>query len=166
MDVDSIFHRTYPRLFRYLHRLTGSPDTADDLAQESFVRLVSRPPPDADVQPWLFRVATNLFLDGARAAGRHRRLLASAPLDPPAPPLPDEAVEHAERVRRVRAALERIPERDRAILLMRAEGFRYEEIAHAVDVAPSSIGPLLARAVRRFVTVYSRPEGGNDDASE
>lgn len=162
MDIDALFHRTYPQLFRYLHRLTGNPDTADDLAQESFVRLVARPMPEAEARPWLFRVATNLFLDGARRAQRHRRLLAVHPVLPGGAPAPDEEVEHTERVRGVREALEKLPERDRVILLMRMEGFKYDEIARAVGVAPGSIGTLLARATRRFTAAYPGREDGND----
>jgi RNA polymerase sigma-70 factor (ECF subfamily) len=164
VDLDALFRRVYPQLFRYLHRLTGNPDTADDLAQESFVRLVSRPLPEEEAKPWLFRVATNLFLDGARTARRRERILSVVPFEPAALPRPDEEVEHAERVRQVRETLDRLPERDRVILLMRAEGFRYEEIARAVGVAPGSIGTLLARATRRFTTAYSGQEG-DDDAS-
>lgn len=165
MDIDALFHRVYPQLFRYLHRLTGSPDVADDLAQESFVRLVSRPLPESEAKPWLFRVATNLFLDRARSARRQSHLLVLNPVLPGALPQPDEEVEQAERVQGVRSALDGLSERDRTLLLMRAEGFKYEEIARAVNVAPGSVGTLLTRATRRFVAAYSGREEEND-ASE
>jgi RNA polymerase sigma-70 factor (ECF subfamily) len=50
------------------------------------------------------------------------------------------------------------------ILLMREEGFRYEEIARAVGVAPGSVGTLLARATRRFVQVYSGEKTGDESS--
>lgn len=129
------------------------------------MRLVSRPLPEAEARPWLFRVATNLFLDRTRTARRHERLLTLTPVLPGALPQPDEAVEREEQVELVRGALDALPERDRTLLLMRAEGFRYEEIARAVDVAPGSVGTLLTCATRRFIAAYSGREGG-DDASE
>src|SRR3712207_7447153 len=55
--------RSYPSLYRYLHRLTGDADVAEDLAQESFVRLLGRRVSDDGVRVWLFTVATNLVRD-------------------------------------------------------------------------------------------------------
>lgn len=164
VDFDAIFQRLYPQLYRYLHRLTGNPDTAEDIAQESFLRLLSRPLSEDEARRWLFTVATNLVRDGARSVKTRRRLLVAVPVGPGAQPLQDEEVERQESIARVRAALDRIPERDRMILLMREEGFRYEEIAGAIGVAPGSVGTLLARAARRFADVY-RSQETNDDPS-
>ena len=154
MDVDGLFHRLYPPLFRYLVRLTGDEDAADDAAQEAFVRLTKQPLPESEVRPWLFTVATNLVRDRARKAERHRRLQAHVP-DGYQADAPDVSTERGERIARVRRALERVSERDRMMLLMREEGFRYDEIARAVDVAPGSVGTLLARAAKRFEKAYT-----------
>ena len=51
-----------------------------------------------------------------------------------------------------------LSERDRQILLMREEGFRYEEIAKSIDVAPGSVGTLIARALKRFASAYRTGE--------
>lgn len=159
MNFDAVFHRVYPQLYRYLHRLTGSPDAAADVAQESFTRLLAKPLPEEDARRWLFTVATNLVRDGARTARTRERLLTANPVTSATPAQPDELAERRERIARVREALECLPERDRTILLMRQEGFRYEEIAEVVGVAPGSVGTLLARATRRFAQVYRREEG-------
>jgi RNA polymerase sigma-70 factor, ECF subfamily len=157
-DFEGLFQRLYPQLFRYLHRLTGSVDTAEDLAQESFVRLLARPLPEDQARRWLFTVATNLVRDGARTAKTRQRLLAATPVGPSAPPLQDETAERKQTVAAVRAALECLAERDRMLLLMREEGFRYDEIAEAVGVAPGSVGTLIARAAKRFAEVYRKQE--------
>lgn len=158
MDFDGLFQRLYPSLYRYLHRLTGDPDAAEDIAQESFVRLLKQRLPDDEVRPWLFTVATNLVRDRARKAERRQRLLTgAAPLVKPAA-LPDEDVERSERIQRVRIVLERMSDRDRKLLLMREEGFKYDEIAQVVGVAPASVGTLVARALRRFVEMFEREE--------
>lgn len=154
MEVERLFQRLYPPLFRYLHRLTGDPDAADDAAQEAFVRLTTQRLPDAEVRPWLFTVATNLVRDRARKSERHRRLQGNVPSATPAV-APDVSTERKERIAMVRAALERVSERDRTMLLMREEGFKYDEIARAVDVAPGSVGTLLARAAKRFERAYT-----------
>lgn len=154
-DFDALYRRVHPQLFRYLDRLLGDPDAAEDLAQEAFVRLLSRPDLDDEAaRLWLFTVATNLVRDRGRSAARRQRLLQAVPVAPAAGPLPDQELETAERIGAVRAALGQLAERDRQLLLMREEGFRYAEIAEVVGVAPASVGTLIARALKRFVEVY------------
>ena len=158
MDFDAVFERLYPSLFRYLQRLTGDEDVAEDIAQESFVRLLRQTLPESEVRPWLFTVAMNLVRDRARKTERRHRLLTGAPDLVTRQPLPDEDVERSERVAAVREVLERLPERDRQLLLMREEGFKYEEIARVIGVAPASVGTLIARALKKFVAEYESNE--------
>lgn len=154
MNYDRLFEQLYPPLLRYLRRLTGDADAAEDAAQEAFVRLTEQSLPEGEVRPWLFTVATNLVRDRARKEGRHRRLQPHVP-ESRGPELPDVALARRERVGQVRRALAELPERDRTMLLMREEGFKYDEIARAVDVAAGSVGTLLARASRRFAETYT-----------
>lgn len=153
MDHERLFRLGYPPLFRYLHRLTGDADVADDVAQEAFVRLTHQEMAEHDVRPWLFTVATNLVRDRARKAQRHHRLEPQVPRPQPVP-LPDAVTEQNETVAAVRRVLDLLPERDRTMLLMREEGFQYDEIARSVGVAPTSVGTLLARAGRRFAEAF------------
>lgn len=154
MDFDELFQGLYPSLYRYLHRLTGDADAAEDIAQEAFVRLLRQSLPEAEVRPWLFTVAMNLVRDRARKLERRQRLLSTAPPLTGTVSRPDDDVERLERVEAVRTVLGSLSERDRQLLLMREEGFKYEEIANVIGVAPSSVGTLIARALRRFVDVY------------
>lgn len=158
MDFDAIFRRWYPVLHRYLLRLTGDADVAEDLAQEAFVRLLSRPLPEDEARLWLFTVATNLVRDAGRMRRRRERLLSATPPLTGTLPAPNEQVERAETVRHVRAALDVLAPREREMLLMKQEGFRYDEIARVAGVAPGSVGTLLARALRRFAAAYERPK--------
>ncbi len=75
---------------------------------------------------------------------------------------PDEDLERKERIGSVRAALDVLAERDRQMLLMREEGFRYDEIAEAVGVAPGSVGTLMARALKKFTAVYGFDRDDDD----
>lgn len=159
-SFSSLYRRLHPQILRYLHRLLGDADAAEDVAQEAFMRLLQRPDlTDEGARLWLFTVATNLVRDRGRAASRHQRLLASAPIPiPVGEPLPDETTERSEEIARVRRALSALAERDREILLMREEGFRYEEIAEAIGVAATSVGTLIARALKRFASEYRTGE--------
>lgn len=161
VEFEQLFHQVYPSLLRYCHRLAGDPDVAEDMAQEAFVRLhrngVTGPVPALRV--WLFRVATRLIQDRGRAVRNRARLLEENPVLPWEAPDPEEGVERSRTVGRVRQILERLDGRDRELLLMREEGFSYREMAEVVGVAPGSIGTLLARAQRRFTTMFEK-EGG------
>jgi RNA polymerase sigma factor (sigma-70 family) len=65
----------------------------------------------------------------------------------------------------VRAALTTLKERDREALLLKAEGFNYEEIAATLGLAKGAVGTTLARARRRLVEAYREQERGKHVAS-
>lgn len=153
MDAAILFAEHHPSLFRYLARLTGDPDVAEDAAQEAFVRLMERPPAPGETRAWLFRVGTNAAWMALRTRGRRKRLLEGAAERVPigdAPRPPDAHAEASETRDRVRAALESLTPRDRQILLMQQEGFRYREIAEAVGTTTQSVGTMIARALNKL----------------
>lgn len=154
MDLAALFARHHAELYRYAERFTGDADLAEDVVQDAFVRLAERPPRDGThLRAWLYRVATTVALDALRAA-RRRQFLAAANVTrlPVADAAPDPAteVERAEVRARVRAALAELEPRDRAILLMREEGFHHREIAEAVGTTEKSVGTMIARALAKL----------------
>jgi RNA polymerase sigma factor (sigma-70 family) len=154
MSLEELFARHHAELYRYAARFTGDPDLAEDVVQDVFVRLAERPPADQErVRGWLFRVATTIAVDAMRS-NRRRRGLALAwperlPMGDP-PPDPAVAAERSELRRRVREALAGLSEKERAILLMREEGFAHREIAAAVGTTTKSVGTMIARALEKL----------------
>lgn len=152
-----VFESQFPRVFRYIDRQSGDAELAADVAQDAFVRLYQRGSlPDAP-EAWLITVAQNLFRNARTRATRRRRLLTverggDVLADPP--PSPQEAVCAGEDAARVRAALDRLPERDRQLLILRAEGFSYRQMARVLGLHEASLGTLLARARRSFRAAY------------
>ncbi len=152
-----LFEAHFRRLYRYLNRLSGEPELAADVVQEAFVKLYQRGSlPDAP-EAWLITVAMNLFRNVKSTRKRRLRLLTPArgegvQADPP--PSPDQAASDRDTRRRVRFALGRLPERERSLLLLQAEGYSYREIATALALNEASIGVLLARARRTFRKTY------------
>jgi RNA polymerase sigma-70 factor (ECF subfamily) len=169
VNIRRLFERHYPNLVWYLHGRVRDRDLAEDLAQEAFVRLLEKPPraPDA----WLYVVAGNLARDAQRSEGRRARHLeivdsgdrSGEAVDPA--PGADTAMCRAEESALVQDTLAMLPERDAALLVMRADDVSYREIAAAIGVAPTSVGPLLARAQQRFIRALgSRAEQRRNDA--
>ncbi|MFI5279327.1 MAG: sigma-70 family RNA polymerase sigma factor [Gemmatimonadales bacterium] len=151
-------------LVRMLTRRTGDRERAEDLAQEVFLRALEAPPQNP--KPWLFAVALNLARDEGRRdirQGRGLELLKGESRDAAAP-APDEGMEVSEERAAVRRALAHLTEQDRSALLLKAEGFSYEEIASALGLAKGAIGTTLARARRRLVEAY-RSKGGLSDVA-
>ena len=152
-----LFEREFPRLFRYLDRLSGEPDLAADLAQEAFVRLNDRREMPDHPPLWLITVALNLFRNVKTTRSRRRRLFTATQVDATlADPSPDPAenVQAEETRAQVRRAIDRLDDRDRQLLLLRAEGYSYRDMASVLGLNENSVGTLLARAKRAFREAY------------
>jgi RNA polymerase sigma factor (sigma-70 family) len=158
-----VFRRRYAELVRLAARITGDAGEAEDVAQEALDRLSTHAVlgrPDEEIAAWLRRVTINTSFNRlrsrSRAADREQRTAAAErPLrevDPAGPQLAQ--LVRSEEQAQVRAALARLPERQRACLLLRHSGYRYAEIAAAVGVAEGSVGALLARGERGFRRHY------------
>lgn len=160
-SAEPLYRSHAPALFSYLVRMTGDPDHAADVLQDTFHRLMERPPSDArNVRGWLFRVATNLLRDGERRAVRRLEALSTLHAErflSDRPPAPDRRVMEAEAQDRARALLAALSTRDRAILLMREEGFTHREIAEAVGTTTGSVGTLIARALDKLTRTTATP---------
>lgn len=167
--VGSLFDRWHRPLLRFLRTRVRDGAAAEDIAQDAFVRLLDQPPArrPRDARAWLFAVAANLAADHARRAqGRERRLALVRAEAAGAGPAAGGSDPHAELLRAeeaalVRAALAALSDRDRTLLTLHNDGYAYAEIAAALGVAPGSVGPLLARAQRRFVRTFTLMEGSD-----
>ncbi len=151
-DVGELDQLDHESLVRLLYRRTGDRERAEDLAQDVFVRALETPP--LHPKPWLFAVALNLARDDGRRSALHARKLALLEAESGPVPGPDAALERSERAGAVHAALATLGEKDREALLLKAEGFNYDEIATALGLAKGAVGTTLARARRRLVEAF------------
>ena len=161
---EAIFQEQWPRVYGVLFRLVGDRAEAEDLALEAFWRLYRRAPRQGDNLPaWLYRVATNLGLNALRARQRRMNYEEQAgrlALENDSPADPSVEVERDEQRRLVQAALAEIKPQYARLLALRHSGLSYAELVSVLDVAPGSIGTLLARAEAEFEKRYRRLEGG------
>jgi RNA polymerase sigma factor (sigma-70 family) len=148
---EGLFDAHFQKVFRYLDRASGDPALAEDLAQETFLRLFRRGAMPDSPGAWLASVAMNLLRNAKSKETRRRRLdsperAIGAHSESPEPPDPGREEDRG----RARAALDRLPQRERDLLLLRAEGLSYRELADALGIAEASVGTLLARAKTQF----------------
>jgi RNA polymerase sigma-70 factor (ECF subfamily) len=164
LDLTALYRDYHESLVRMVYRRTGDRDRAEDIAQETFARALAAPPENP--RPWLFAVALNLVReDGRRSVRQGRRLQLLKAESPQSAPTPDTEFDREERTQSVRAALDQLSERDREALLLKAEGFNYDEIAATLGLAKGAIGTTLARARRRLVEAYRAGEKEKHAAS-
>jgi RNA polymerase sigma-70 factor (ECF subfamily) len=146
-------------LVNFLYRMVRDSATAEDLAQEVFLRVYrarKQYSPSAKFTTWLFRIATNLALNSVRD-NRYRLLQVSidapveedeAPIQVPARDLRiDEHMVERDRAEFIRRAIAKLPEKQRvAVLLHKYEEMDYGEIARILECSESALKSLLFRA--------------------
>ena len=145
-DFNALYRKYAPDVFRFALYLSGSRADAEDITSETFVRVWTSAAPveAATVKGYLFTIARNLFLQELRKR-KPRAELDEGLLDPRANP--HAQAEHKDEMHAVLAGLQRLPETDRAALLMRAmEGLPYEEIARGLKISLSSVKVKIHRA--------------------
>jgi RNA polymerase sigma factor (sigma-70 family) len=152
------------RLHAFLQRLSGRREVADDLLQQTFLKLAERGPdlrPDSDLRAWLFTVARNL----------HTTLLRSRPatsepesLEALSSPPPD--VEARLLLGDVEGALARLRVEDRELLLLvGVEGFEPSAVAVLLGLGQAALRQRLARARSRLLAELERKSSGPDTGS-
>ena len=166
------FRRLYdalaPELGRYLARLCGDPDQAQDLLQETFVkayRALPRTRAGLAPRPWLYKIATNAARSAARRAYWKRVLtFGSGPPDPPDPAGMgfESRYAEAELVERALAAIK--PGYAAPLLLHWREGFDIDELCDILGLSRHNLKKRLYRAKKAFAAAYAhecaRSEGG------
>jgi RNA polymerase sigma-70 factor (ECF subfamily) len=150
---DALFHAHYPRLVAMLARLLGDRGQAEEIVADAFCKLAEQHGAADAPTRWLYRVAMNAGLDTLRSNARRKRREEAAQRPQTAAGALDIllADERRERVRRV---LSKMKPRDAQLLLLRADGMPYRELAPTLEIQPGSVGSILARAEREFERRY------------
>ncbi len=162
---EELFRRYTSPVVSFLTRLLRDPGRAEELAQEVFVRIYQardRYEPRARFSTWLFGIAHNLALNElGRAYRKRERPLEEGfteRLEHPGPGAEDQ-VDARRTALAVERALERLPDRQRAALLLRTqEGLAYAEIAEVLGTSQGGVKSLLHRA-RESCLETMRKEG-------
>ena len=154
-QIADLFHRYRDELTRRLIRMVKSRETAADLVQETYLRLLRCREERVVEQPraLLHRIAGNLAIDHLRKekhAFHNTNSMDVAMAVPCQAPSPERELLGKQRLRMFLQVLERLPPRSReAFVLCRVYGYSYQEIAARLNVSESGVEKLLMRALDR-----------------
>ena len=145
-----LLDRYQGRLWRLLLRLTGGPQEAEDLLQETFVRVLRSYRTfsgHSSFATWMYAIALNVF----RSRLRKQRRQTPQPVDLMAvsgTASPETSAEQHEAAEQVRRAVQSLPEQQRsAIILSRYEGMSYEQIAEIFGCSVDAVKQRVRRAM-------------------
>ncbi|MEN0129986.1 MAG: RNA polymerase sigma factor SigE [Brevundimonas sp.] len=158
------------RVYRLAYRLTGNRPDAEDLTQETFVRVFRslHTYQPGTFEGWMHRITTNLFLDQARRRQRIRMDAMGEEADryPSGDQLaaPERAFEHGNLDHDIQRALDELPPEYRAaVVLCDIEGLSYEEIAVTLGIKLGTVRSRIHRARARLrVSLEHRAPAGVD----
>ena len=156
------------RIVRYLYRLTGDRDEAEDLAQDTFLQAyqsILKTTSELSLSAWLYRIATN----NAHRRWRRRKLVSFIPLLGIEKPdshavegSPDRVVERI----LIENALLQVGRESRACMVLHyVEGLKYREIAEIVGISEEAVRKRVARGNERFRQVFNRESESQSDAT-
>lgn len=160
-EFERLYRRHARPLWAYLARASGSPQAADDLAQECFMRYLRAAPRLADDdhrRNYLYRIGTNLLRNRFQRAPREEELMddEAATVQHTAPGAGED---HQILRRDVAALLQRLTLRQRQMLwLAYVEGFTHREIGIQLGLGTDSVRQLLLRARRKLAALAREPE--------
>jgi len=146
---ERLFLQEYPKVLAIAYRVLADRTAAEDVAQEVFLKFHRSYSPDSErASGWLHSAAVHSALNVIRGERRRAQRETAHALDParPADANPERLVEEAEQRREVRRALNRLPQRTAAVLMLRHSGLSYAEVATALGIKVGNVGTLLRRA--------------------
>lgn len=162
---DELVRQHADRVYRLAYRLSGNQQDAEDLTQETFIRVfrsVQNYQPGT-FEGWLHRITTNLFLDMVRRRGRIRMEALPEDYDrvPGDQPNPEQIYHDARLGPDLQAALDSLPPEFRAaVVLCDVEGLSYEEIGATLGVRLGTVRSRIHRgrqALRDYLAAHSGP---------
>lgn len=163
-EITTIFKEIYPNLCRFLESIVGRGYQAQDIAQESFLRLCQADfgqVSNDEIRFWLFRVARNLALNEVNK-GKTRIRLWNQLLEffSKTEPNPEELLVRSEKQRIVRELLNQLPEQQRSALLLREqEEMSYREIAMILNVSESKVKIDIFRGRQTLRKLWFEQQG-------
>lgn len=155
-EITQLFESLRDRVYRYVITIVANSAIAEEITQDAFIKLYSFLRDGGHVshhQAWVYRTAHNLAInEGCRKGFSSHSVdwewLSRVRSDPA--PNPEQRALEQEKYTRLRRALNELSPQQRQCILLRVEGFRYQEIARILDVSKSTVSESLRRAMKKL----------------
>ena len=152
---EELMHRHEKKLINYLNRTLGDFELAENLAQETFLRIYGKRmdyEPTAKFQTFLYKVATNLAIDEFRKRARRKEELRDDfSYTPDAGKNPEDCLVSTSKSEAVRRSLMKLDEKHRSVIIMKwYEGLKYEEIAKILDISVGTVKSRIFYALKQL----------------
>ena len=153
-DIETIFQAQYRRIARLIAGVIRDPARAEELAVEVFLKWSRNPEAQGkNAEGWLYRVAVRTGRNELRRKTRRSRYESLFDFVR-GTPTPEELLSAREEQQRVDVVLSVIEPRQAELLLLRSQGFTYDELASALELNSGSVGTFLSRAQQTFRKEY------------
>ena len=163
---ETLFARNYASVYNFARTMLGDSSGPEEVLQETFLavaRTAASYTPRGRFRPWLMRIARNRCLNHLEAERARRVALAEGGIDvveiPSDAPSGPDAAEADERTEIVRAAIAKLPERQReAVALYAFEQMSYREIAEVLKMPINTVKTLIHRARATLAQTLEWPQ--------
>lgn len=151
----TIFDHYYPRVFRYARARLNSDADAEDVAAETFARVLKGLGrfrwKGAGFEGWIFRIASNLLVDAYRRSGRELPESSPATELPGSEGAPEAIVLLTEQAGSLRRMVDALPPDQREVVLLRfAADLDTHQVGEVMDRNPNAVRQLQFRALQRL----------------
>ncbi|MEM7671271.1 MAG: RNA polymerase sigma factor [Pseudomonadota bacterium] len=170
-DIEGWIARYDSAIRVFLRRLTGCPHDADDIAQDTYLKIISKPPSAVISDPfaYLCKSARNSALDRAAKSARRRDLFQFDPAnvqDTPSAPSSEQIIEAQIRAQHLLDVMATMPPRRREVFLMvRFQGISYAEISAKLVISRSAVEKHMIAALRDLRDARDRLDSLDETAA-
>jgi RNA polymerase sigma-70 factor (ECF subfamily) len=152
----ALFERFQTPIVNYIYRLVSDWETANDLAQDTFLKAYQALPRTAEnlqISPWLYRIATNTALD----ALRRRKRITWVPINAESEPYANDTAARQAESDAIQRALEQVPADQRTCLVLNmSQGMSYKEIAETLGISVNLVAVRIFRGREKFIDAYKK----------
>jgi len=161
---ENLVRKYQDRVYNLCRYMIRDPQDAQDAAQDTFLKAYKALKdfrPDSSLYTWIYRIAVNTCLDYRRKS--HREALRNEPLAEDLPsdkPFPDQLYESGEITEAIQLAIQKLPEKLRAAIVLRElEELSYEEIAEVLHTSAGTVKSRISRAREQLRHILKKNVG-------
>ncbi|MFC1514156.1 RNA polymerase sigma factor [candidate division KSB1 bacterium] len=161
MIFETLYTEYFETIYAFSFRMTGDTVEAEDITQETFIRLYDYLQKGKTVynpKAWLYRVAANLCINQLKQKKRFRMFIKSNMHDPNKTSNIETEYLKQERHERINNALQQLSLQDRVLLQLYQDGLSYAEISEAASINRNSVGKMLSRAIEKAANILKEED--------